>query len=72
MDGQCASAKFNGLGGVAVDVSGNIIVTDFNNYRVRKISPSGLCRSVSALFVLMLAWVIVWKRHGDDIGRKWN
>jgi sugar lactone lactonase YvrE len=35
------SASFNGPGGVAVDVSGNVYVADSGNNMIRKISPSG-------------------------------
>jgi hypothetical protein len=40
-DANSASASFNGPDGVAVDGSGNIYVADFNNHKIRKISPNG-------------------------------
>jgi sugar lactone lactonase YvrE len=40
-DGAGAAAQFNGPIGVAVDGEGNIIITDFSNHRVRKITPDG-------------------------------
>jgi sugar lactone lactonase YvrE len=40
-DGPAASARFNGAAGVAVDVAGNVYVADYNNHRIRKITPAG-------------------------------
>ena len=47
-DGAGAAAQFNGPYGVAVDGEGNVIVTDYNNKRLRKITPDG---TVSTFFV---------------------
>jgi sugar lactone lactonase YvrE len=41
-DGQGISAKFYLPQGVAVDGSGNIYLADSYNYRIRKITPSGI------------------------------
>jgi sugar lactone lactonase YvrE len=46
-DGVGAAAQFNGPWGVAVDGEGSIIITDFHNQRVRKMTPDG---TVSTLF----------------------
>jgi sugar lactone lactonase YvrE len=46
-DGAGAAAQFNGPYGVAVDGEGSIIITDYSNKRVRKITPDG---TVSTLF----------------------
>ena len=41
-DGEASNALFNYLQGIAIDSSGNLFVTDSNNHRSRKITPSGL------------------------------
>jgi sugar lactone lactonase YvrE len=40
-DGNGTSASFNSPAGVAVDANGNVYVTDWENHRIRKITPSG-------------------------------
>ena len=40
-DGQGADARFNGPFGIAVDLDGNVYVTDQGNSTVRKITPDG-------------------------------
>jgi len=39
--GRGGTAEFDGLGGVAVDVGGNLYIADGNNNRIRKVSPDG-------------------------------
>lgn len=47
VDGPIASASFNSPGGLAMDVSGNLYVADFNNKNIRKISTSGTVSTVA-------------------------
>lgn len=41
-DGPGSSASFNDLHGIAVDTNGNVFVSDFLNYTIRKITPDGI------------------------------
>ena len=41
-DGDSATAKFSTPGGIAVDVQGNVYVADYDNNRIRKVTPAGL------------------------------
>jgi len=46
-DGYGAGANFNGPYGVAVDATGNLFVSDWNNHTIRKITPSGAVSTVA-------------------------
>ncbi len=47
IDGVGTNAGFNGLQGVAVDLNGNLYVTENAGHRVRKITPSGVVSTVA-------------------------
>ena len=46
-DGLGRSAQFNTPSGVAVDAAGNVYVADYDNDRVRKITPEGLVSTLA-------------------------
>jgi len=41
LNGQGAAARFNSPSGIAVDLQGNVFVSDSGNHAIRKISPDG-------------------------------
>jgi trimeric autotransporter adhesin len=45
--GPATSASFFTPLGVAVDGTGNVWITDFNNHRIRRVSPDGIINSVA-------------------------
>jgi len=48
-DGPAATALFAGVGGVAVDGSGNLYVADSGNYTIRKITPAGVVSTLAGV-----------------------
>ena len=48
-DGQAGQARFNDPSGVAVDGTGNLYVTDTDNYTIREITPAGVVSTVAGL-----------------------
>ena len=47
LDGQGAAARFDGPTGVDIDLSGNIIVCEAFNQRIRSITPSGAVTTIA-------------------------
>lgn len=48
-DGAASVARFNGVGGVAVDSTGNLYVADSGNCTIRKITPAGVVSTLAGL-----------------------
>lgn len=47
VDGAGDIAQFNGPTGVAVDALGNVFVADYNNHKIRKITPNGMVSTLA-------------------------
>lgn len=47
LDGLGTSARFDTPAGIAIDVTGNMYVTDLNNHKIRKITPTGLVSTLA-------------------------
>jgi sugar lactone lactonase YvrE len=45
-DGQGREAGFNLINGVTCDIQGNVYVVDSNNYKIKKITPTGLVNTI--------------------------
>jgi streptogramin lyase len=46
-DGNVSAAKFDQPDGICVDAQGNIYVSDYNNNRIRKITPAGAVSTIA-------------------------
>jgi sugar lactone lactonase YvrE len=47
--GKATNALLSGPVALAVDSAGNLFISDFNNYRVRKVSPEGMITTVAGI-----------------------
>ncbi len=47
LDGAPGVALFNFPNGMTIDAAGNLIVTDSNNYTIRKVSPAGITTTLA-------------------------
>ena len=57
VEGASAVAAFNKLSGVAVDISGNVLVADQTNSRVRRIAPNGGTLSIGSAVVFVFVFL---------------
>lgn len=48
-DGTGSAARFNDLGGLAVDVAGNVFVTDSGSKTIREVNPQGVVSTLAGL-----------------------
>lgn len=47
LDGTGTAAQFSNPQGMTIDASGNLYICDFNNYRIRKITPTGVVTTIA-------------------------
>jgi DNA-binding beta-propeller fold protein YncE len=77
-DGSGANAQFNNPVGVTIDPQGNLLVTEYDGNRVRKVTPNGdvgmLSASVTEPFALAMATggILVVQTDYNEKGEKTN
>jgi sugar lactone lactonase YvrE len=49
LDGTGAAAKFSGPMGIAIDLSSNLYVANYNNHNIRKITSSGVVTTIAGV-----------------------
>src|SRR5207245_4675204 len=47
--GNATVVQFIGPNGLSVDTAGNLFITDWGNYRVRKVDPNGIISTVAGM-----------------------
>ncbi|MFM8395321.1 MAG: hypothetical protein ACKOB4_15515, partial [Acidobacteriota bacterium] len=67
-DGVGVSARFNGPLGIAVDKNDNVIVADFRNARIRRITPDGNVSTIAGSGTGFVDGVGIYARFNSPTG----
>jgi len=68
VDGVGVSARFNGPLGIAVDKNDNVIVADFRNARIRRITPDGSVSTIAGSGTGFVDGVGIYARFNSPSG----